>query len=206
MRRCVVLAGADIHSYDRIRSMLRPEDFIICCDSGLKHRTALGIEPDLIVGDFDSCDNPLLPIETLVLPTIKDDTDSAFAVKEAIHRGFEEFLLLGVVGGRLDHTIGNVSLLNMLHEAGKKAILLDDFSEMEIVSKTPVFIPASFSFFSLLNISGIARGITIKNAKYPLTNAEITCNYQYGISNEVLPGTTAEVAVCEGKLLLIKIF
>ena len=62
----------------------------------------------------------------------------------------------------------------------------------------------SFRFFSLLNITGIAKGITVKNAKYPLKDAEITCVYQYGVSNEVLPGMRAEVTVKGGKLLLIK--
>ena len=46
----------------------------------------------------------------------------------------------------------------------------------------------------------------MKNAKYPLDNAEITCKYQYGISNEVLPGKTAYVTVRDGRLLLVKVF
>lgn len=75
---------------------------------------------------------------------------------------------------------------------------------MEIVSSEPVYIDDSFAYFSLLNISGIAKGISIENAKYPLNNAEITCEYQYGVSNEVTPGMTAKVTVKEGKLLLIK--
>ena len=52
MRRCVIIGGADIGRYDRIRAYLRADDFYICCDSGLKHREGLGIAPDLIVGDF----------------------------------------------------------------------------------------------------------------------------------------------------------
>ncbi|MBE6760155.1 MAG: hypothetical protein E7554_08740 [Ruminococcaceae bacterium] len=66
------------------------------------------------------------------------------------------------------------------------------------------YIDDSFAYFSLLNISGTAKGITIENAKYPLDNGEITCEYQYGVSNEVLQGMTARVEVREGKLLLIK--
>ena len=76
---------------------------------------------------------------------------------------------------------------------------------MEIVSSGPVRIEDRYPFFSLLNISGQAKGITIRNAKFPLSNAEITCEYQYGISNEVLPGMTAEVSVGNGRLLLIKV-
>ena len=205
MRRCVIIGGADIGRYRRIRAHLQRDDFYICCDSGLKHREGLGIAPDLIVGDFDSHANPHLPVETLVLPREKDDTDTVFAAKEALARGFRQFLLLGVTGGRLDHTLGNLSLLLMLHAGGVPAVAQDDYSEMQIVADKPVLVEDRYPFFSLLNISGLARGVTIRNAKYPLLNAEITCEYQYGISNEVLPGRTAEVSVRKGRLLLIKV-
>ena len=203
--RCVVVGGADIGCYDRIREKLRPDDFIIYCDSGLKHMDRLGAKPDLIVGDFDSHENPGLDVETIVLPCEKDDTDTVFAVKEALQRGYSEFLLIGVVGGRLDHTLGNVSILLYLDGAGKRGVILDDYSEMEIVSREPAYIEDSWAYFSLLNISGEARGITIENAKYPLSNGEISCEYQYGISNEVLPGRRAKVTVGRGRLLLIKV-
>ena len=205
-RRCVIVGGAGIRKYQTIGEYLNPDDFNIFCDSGLCHQEALGIEPHLIVGDFDSHSDPHWNTETIVLPREKNDTDTVFAVKEAIKRGFDDFLLLGAVGGRLDHTLGNVSILLMLHRQGKRALLVDDYSEMEIVSKLPVCVDDSFGFFSLLNISGTADGITVEGAKYPLRDAEIQCTYQYGISNEVLPGHQARVSVEKGELLLIKVF
>ena len=204
MERCVIVGGADINNYGFIRERLCVDDFVIFCDSGLKHMKNLQAQPSLIVGDFDSHENPHLDVETIVLPCEKDDTDTVFAVKEAIKRGFNDFLLIGVVGARLDHTLGNVSILLYLDSLGKKACIIDDYSEMEIVTDKPVPITEAHSFFSLLNITGCAKGITITGAKYPLTNAEITCEYQYGVSNEVLSGQTAYVSVLEGCLLLIK--
>ncbi len=201
----MIIGGADIGRYDRVRGHLRKDDFYICCDSGLKHREGLGIVPDLIVGDFDSHENPHLDVETITLPREKDDTDTVFAVKEALSRGFQDFLLVGVIGGRLDHTLGNISILLMLDSLGATAVTLDDFSELEIVSERPAFIQDCYAYFSLLNITGTARGIVIKNAKYPLEGAEITCEYQYGISNEVILGMIAEVSVETGRLLLIKV-
>lgn len=206
MRRCVIVGGADINNYDYIRKQLCEDDFIVYCDSGLKHLEALRISPSLIVGDFDSHENPHLDVETIVLPCEKDDTDTVFAVKEAIKRGFGDFLLIGVIGARLDHSLGNVSILLYLDSLGIKGKIIDDYSEMELVSSEPAFIDDSYSFFSLLNVSGTARGITIENAKYSLNNAEITCEYQYGISNEVLSGQTAKVTVSSGKLLLVKCY
>lgn len=205
MKHCVIVGGAEISNYEYIRSCLRNDDFIVFCDSGLKHLEKLHIKPSLIVGDFDSHENPNLDTETIVLPCEKDDTDTVFAVKEALRRGYEDFLLIGVVGSRLDHTLGNVSILLYLDSMGKKGRIIDDYSEMEIVSSEPAAIEDSYSFFSLLNISGCARGIHVSGAKYPLKDAQISCEYQYGISNEVLPGETARVWLEEGKLLLVKL-
>ena len=204
MKRCVIVGGADINNYEYIRSLLHKDDYIVFCDSGLKHLAHLQVQPSLIVGDFDSHENPHLDVETIVLPCEKDDTDTVFAVKEAIKRGFDGFLLIGVIGARLDHTLGNVSILLYLDSLGMRGCIIDDYSEMEIVSKELAYIDDSYSFFSLMNVSGTANGITIENAKYPLDDGKITCEYQYGISNEVLPGKMAKVTVKEGKLLLIK--
>ena len=205
MKRCVIVGGADINNYGFIREKLCADDYVVFCDSGLKHLEYLHAKPSLIVGDFDSHDNPRLHTETIVLPREKDDTDTVYAVKEAIKRGFDDFLLIGVAGARLDHTLGNVSVLLYLDSLGKKGCIIDDYSEMEIVSERPVSICDEYSFFSLLNITGCAKGITINGAKYPLADAEISCEYQYGISNEVLPGEKAVVSVKCGKLLLIKV-
>ena len=206
MQRCVIIGNANINNYDRIREYINEDDFFIFCDGGLKHRDTLNIEPNLIVGDFDSHPNPNLPVETIVLPCEKDDTDTVYAVKEAVSRGFSDFLLIGVIGDRFDHSLGNISILLMLDSLGKSAKIVDDFSEMELVSKNPTYIPDSFSYFSLLNITGKAEGICIENAKYNLDNGTITCEYQYGVSNEVLPGKTSRVTVGNGELLLVKVF
>ena len=202
--RCVIVGGADINNYSVIRKKLRADDYVVFCDSGLKHLEQIQVKPGLIVGDFDSHENPQLDTETIVLPREKDETDTFYAAKEAVRRGFDDFLLIGVTGARLDHTLCNVSILLYLDSLGKKGCIIDDYSEMEIVSQKPVSICDQYSYFSLLNITGCAKGINITGAKYPLVDAEISCEYQYGVSNEVLPGHSASVLVKEGRLLLIK--
>ena len=205
MKRCVIVGGGEINNVSAIKKYLSENDFYIFCDSGLFHKKKLDISPNLIVGDFDSHEKPETNIETIVLPREKDDTDTVFAVKEGIKRGFTNFLLLGVCGGRLDHTLGNVSILLMLHSKGMTGKIVDDYSEMEILDSETKYIDNSFSYFSLLNIDGTCRGVNEKNAKFPLENAEITSEYQYGISNEPLPGKGADVNVKEGRALLIKV-
>lgn len=206
MKRCVIVGGADINNYEYIRDCLCEDDYIVFCDSGLKHMDSLGVKPNLIVGDFDSHDNPNIEVETIVLPCEKDDTDTVFAVKEALKSGFDEFLLIGVIGARLDHTLGNVSILLYLNSLRKKSMIIDDYSLISVVSNESEFIDDSFAYFSLINVSGKAKGIVIENAKYPLDNAEITCEYQYGISNEVMKGEIAKVSVSDGQLLLVRVF
>ena len=205
MSRCVIIASADINNVDFVRSVLKADDFFIFCDAGLKHKEALMVEPNLIVGDFDSSDNPNLSVETIVLPCEKDDTDTFYAVKEGIKRGFSDFLLLGVVGRRLDHTMGNISILLYLHKNGFSGQIIDDYSIMEIADENKREIKPIYPYFSLMNVSGDVSGVTIKNAKYELDNADITCDYQYALSNETIDGKTATVSIKNGKMLLIKL-
>ena len=221
MKRCVIVGGAPIENYQRIKGYLRDDDFIIYCDCGLKHKERLEAKPDLIVGDFDSYEKSKLggisinmenatatdedSSEVIELCPVKDDTDTSHAVTVALERGFEDFLLVGMTGRRMDHTLGNVYVLHRLDELNKKALMVDDYSEMSIVNRETVSIDDSMPFFSLINITGKASGITIKNAKYPLENSEIVqIHNDLGVSNEVLPGMTASISIKEGKLLLIR--
>ena len=205
MSRCVIIAGADIKDYNWVNEHLKADDFFVYCDSGLKHLEYIKHEPDLIVGDFDSHERPDTDIETITLPCEKDDTDTFFAVKEMVARGYDSFVLIGVLGNRLDHSLANISILLMLDSKGLKAFALDDYSQMEIVSSDTGVVNDSFSYFSVMNISGVSEGVTIKNAKYEISDASIDCDYQYGVSNEVVKGKEALIDVKNGRVLLIKV-
>ena len=203
MKRFVIIGGAEIRNYALIRESFGENDYYVYCDCGLKHRENLGVMPDLIIGDFDSHSRPEDLSNVIVLPVVKDDTDTIFAVKEGIRRGYEDFLLIGATGGRQDHNLGNIYSLLMLKNAGKSAKIIDDYSEISIVSSGEVCrVKSGWRFFSLLNIAGTARGISITGAKYELDGAEILPEYQYGISNEV-SGSEAVITLREGNLLLV---
>ncbi len=208
MSRCVIVSAGEVNNYGRAISLLRKDDFFIFCDGGLAHAKGLCVKPNLIVGDFDSCENELLTkyegqCEIIKLPREKDDTDTLYAAKVAVERGFEDFLFLGAMGGRFDHALANVSILLYLDGLGKKAVLADDFSEMQIVGRQPFYIEDTCSYFSLLTVAGDVSGVTIKNSKYPLSKAKLAADFQLGVSNEVLPGKTAEVSVEHGRVLVV---
>lgn len=201
-----MVGASSINNYDRARSyIVKEKDFFIFCDGGLSHKDHLGISPDLIVGDFDSHNLESFREETIVLPHVKDDTDSIYAAKEAIARGYDDFLLLGMSGNRLDHTLANLSLMLMLNKNKRHALLLDDLSEAEIVASGSALIPDHFPYFSLMTIDGNAI-VSVENALYPLENFTLKTDYPIGISNEPLPGKTAIVQVLSGKILLFRIF
>ena len=105
LKRCVLVGNAGIGNYEKIKEYLKEDDFFVYCDGGLKHLEKLGFSPNLIVGDFDSYKNPEMDVETIVLPCVKDDTDTCFALKECVKRGFEDFLMIGCIGQRFDHTL-----------------------------------------------------------------------------------------------------
>ncbi|MBP5198711.1 MAG: thiamine diphosphokinase [Lachnospiraceae bacterium] len=204
--RCVIFAGSDINDYEYVKSTITKDDFLICCDSGLIHMERLGMIPDLCVGDFDSHKEPEKGRykELIKLPRIKDDTDSFYAVKEAYNRGYRDFLIFGATGRRIDHTLCNVYMLQWLFERGAKGVIADEYCELEVIDKAGVE-SGVYPFFSLINITGTARHINVSGAKYGLSDGEIKSDYQYGVSNEVLPGETARISVGEGSLLLIKV-
>ena len=202
-RRCVIVGGAAIGDYNRVRTYLKEDDYVIYCDSGLKHLDPLGAAPSLLIGDWDSYDDPHMGVETITLPVAKDDTDTVYAMHEGIKRGFKDYLLIGAIGSRLDHTLVNTYILTALENNGCHGTIVDDYSEMELITRAEV--PDTYPFFSLVALEGEVSGVTIKNAKFCTENAVIGPDYQYATSNEVLPGKTAQITVDDGRLLLIKI-
>ncbi|WP_029323516.1 thiamine diphosphokinase [Butyrivibrio sp. AE3004] len=205
MERCVIVGGSAIDNYEFVRKHISKEDYIIYCDCGLAHMEKLKAEPSLIVGDFDSHENPHLETETIVLPRVKDDTDTLYAVKEAIKRGYTDFVLVGVLGKRFDHTLGNLAILLMLEEKGMRGKIIDDFSEITVVSDS-CMIKDDCKYFSVLAAGGDAHGVTIKNAKYNAHDMDIDITFPIGVSNEVQRGSSAFVSVREGKVFIIKVY
>ena len=107
MPRCVIIGAGPVDPEQK--ELLLPGDYVIACDAGYRNAAALGVAPELIVGDFDSA--PCPEAENLVvLPAEKDDTDTHYAARLAVEKGFDEALILGVLGGaRLDHSLAAIA-------------------------------------------------------------------------------------------------
>ena len=202
--RCVIIGNAPISDYEKCKSYFKTDDYFVFCDGGLKHKERLGVEPDFIVGDFDSYEMPKITENMLVLPTVKDDTDTFAAVKLMLDKGYREFLFVGVIGERLDHTLGNISILLYLKKHNAVGVIVDDYSEMFLLKDTVKIAKNSCSYFSILSLGEKLEGVDIIGAKYPLENAVIQNSYQFAVSNE--PVNDTEISAKKGEALIIKVF
>lgn len=204
LQRWVIISGASISDYSFLRRQINDDDFIVACDSGLRHLEFLQLKADLVVGDFDS-HKPVDGPEVIQLPVKKDDTDTAYAVKEGLKRGVQSFLLLGVLGGRIDHSLANLALMLKVFRLGCQIVALDDYSEVQILGQREQEITDQWSFFSLMNLTGSASGVCIRGALWKLENGSMPDDDPYGISNQVVSGGVATVSVKQGELVLVKV-
>ena len=171
---------------------MRPGDFIVACDAGYRNAERLDLRPDLIVGDFDSAPRPKAEHETIVLPHVKDDTDTQYAARWLLEHGYDEITLLGALGGaRLEHTLANLATGLYLAKNGVKVLLANERSELHfLMPNTPMELHRSdWKYVSVFPLEGQLTGLAIRGAFYPLENAKLTADYPLGVSNEFVAET-----------------
>ena len=118
-KRAIILSAVPVST--AVGRYVRPGDFIVACDAGYRNAERLDLRPDLIVGDFDSAPRPKAEHETIVLPHVKDDTDTQYAARWLLEHGYDEITLLGALGGaRLEHTLANLATGLYLAKNGVK--------------------------------------------------------------------------------------
>lgn len=203
-RRCVIIAGSPQTDIQTVKAALRPDDYVICADMGYKTAAAAGIKPDLIVGDFDSYTGSLPnDCEIIRLLPEKDDTDTMHCVKTALERGFCDFLLLAATGGRLDHTLGNLTALEYLAENNAHGIILSKNETIEVLTKGRFgFTGRRGQTFSVFPFGCQSAVLSYKGAKYPLKRGTLLHSEAMGVSN-VFTEDKAEITVDDGQIVLI---
>ena len=187
-------------------------EYIIVADSGMEFMRRVKLIPDMIIGDFDSVKEDTLKffkeqqgIVWKQLNPIKDDTDTEFAIRQAIELGAKEITVLGATGTRLDHVLGNVALLGIGLKEQVEIQLVDAHNRIRMVDKPMKLkkIEQFGSVVSLLPYAGDVKGVTLKGFKYPLENYTMGVFSSLGISNEIVDDE-AEILFLEGSLLLIE--
>lgn len=196
----VILAACEVNgvSYRKVRG-----DLVIAADRGFKNAEKFGINPDIVLGDFDSLE--IIPNhENLIkLPREKDDTDTAYAVKLALECGVKRIFILGGMGGRLDHTFANIELLSYTASKGARAFLLDGGEVLTVLKNETVTVHGKPSeTVSVFSLSDKSIGVCERGFKYTLTDAELDRRFPLGVSNE-FSRCKGEIEVQDGELLVI---
>lgn len=190
-------------SFDGLLAMPRPEDFVIAADGGFTYLKELGIDPDVLMGDFDSLEQVPEHRKLIRHSPIKDDTDMALAAAYALEQGYDTLFLYGGLGGRLDHTIANLQLLTGLSRSGTQAYLIGEGVILTAVTEEKLcFADSAKGMVSVFCIGEKATGIREQGLKYEITDAEMTCDRALGVSNEFL-GVESSIEVACGTLLVL---
>lgn len=198
---CYIIGAGELYP-DTPIPVLRAEDLLICADAGYRTALALGLTPDLVIGDFDSLGEPPLEGEVVRLPVEKDVTDTEAALLLAERRGYRTAVLFGCTGGRPDHTYAAEQLVVGAAARSLRVFLIGSgFAAFAICRETARFSPEASGTLSVFAPDGVAAGVTLSGLKYPLLDATLTPSVPLGVSNSFL-GEPASVSVKSGTLLL----
>lgn len=204
-RHALILAAAPETNYSYIRDFLqeRPDAAIVCADGGLTHARALGLYPDLMIADGDSAPETA-GVEVIRLKAEKDHTDSQACLWEVFKRGGREATLVCALGGRMDHTLANLSLPEEAHALGGHLTVLDAQNRIEFHAggRQVYAMPKAYQYFSIIPLDAVLTGVTIEGAKYPLDGVTLTRAGMVSVSNEALTDTFS-VTITTGRALLV---
>ena len=198
MKPCVIFCAA---GFDGLLSPIPENALTIAADGGLRHTQALGLNPDVILGDFDSLG--YVPEDSRVFPVEKDDTDAMLAVRLGLQQGCGWFELYGALDGpRLDHTVANFQTLAYLatHDA-RGALIGRDYIATVLKGESISFPAEAEGILSLFCLGASAR-VTIEGLHYPLENGTLTPDFPLGVSNHFV-GRPARITVHEGLVLAL---
>ena len=206
--RAVLFANGDYPDFDSLS--IGEDDFLVAVDGGLRHLLQLGLTPQLLIGDLDSVTPHDLDscmqwgIEILRFPSEKDETDLELAVLDALQRGFTDIVITSAIGGRLDHTLGNLSLLGLPELKGTHTRISHGATTIYLVNERIDLPTSPGALISLLPWGETVHGVTTSGLQYPLTDATLQPWRTRGLSNVAISDQIT-VTVESGQLFLFHV-
>jgi len=200
-KRCYIVGAGEFCEND----LPQQDDYVIAADGGYSALIRFGIEPDMLVGDFDSLGEVPDHPNIVMSPKEKDDTDMMLAVQEGLKLGYKTFIINGGLGGRLDHTLANIQILTYLANKGARGTIVGNNENITVIKNDEITIDSNTTqgrILSIFSAGDIAKGVTLKGLKYPLNNATIGNNSPIGCSNE-FTNQPATISVTNGTLVII---
>jgi thiamine pyrophosphokinase len=204
--KAFIYTGGAIHpSY--ITEMPAEGDLILAADSGFSNARALGVMPQILLGDFDSLgDGVEVPdgVEVIRVPAEKDDTDTQLAVRTALERGATELVIIGGLEGRLDHTLSSIAILEYLDKNHIHALMTSGKNRVRFLRNNSTLIARDkHRYLSLIAADPVVKGVTLEGCKYPLKKARLSRLFQFAVSNEIT-GNCAFLDVRRGGVWIIE--
>lgn len=203
--RCVIFSWSECRT---LPVEIKSDDLIICADIGLKTAERFKIEPNIVVGDFDSYEKgKTFEGQKIFLPVEKDDTDTFYAVKSALEKGCDEIVIVGGVGGeREDHTFANVATLKYIRKHGAKGYIITDKLRIDFVSNETLRIPyderiKTVSVFAMTE----EALITEEGLYYTVENYLLSQEIPIGVSNHQLKDTDSVIKVYNGDVIVFSV-
>ena len=206
--KAIIIANGQIHDSDFYRSLIAPTDLVICADGGVNNALALGLQPQVVIGDLDSLDSDLQAqlegkgCQVLAHPARKNETDLELALYYAIEHEVNEILILGALGGRIDQTLANVLLLALPELRSVKTKIINGRQEVFLIKDEALIEGQVGDTLSLLPLTEEATGIYTEGLEYPLENGTLHLGPARGVSN-TLTAPQARVRVGQGLLLAV---
>ncbi|MGE5463191.1 MAG: thiamine diphosphokinase, partial [Syntrophothermus sp.] len=174
MQRIVIFANGELPDLNQARLLLHEADMLICADGGTSHALALAIKPDLIIGDLDSADAQALHtfkdagVDIASYPRDKNETDLELAINRAIELAPQQIIIIAALGGRLDQTLANITLLSD-PRLSNFDVRLDDGVEEVMLCREQVEVRGRIGdLVSLIPWQGAARGVRTSGLKWAL--------------------------------------
>jgi thiamine pyrophosphokinase len=209
MKRGIIFLAGDFEALPR-EFLLSSNDFIVAADGGYQHLIRLGIQPNLLIGDFDSLPSALRDraiqegIPIITWPRDKDQTDGEIALREAINHDCNHLVFFGSWGGqRVDHSMANLMLLDLCEQLCVRAVLHHRGENILRLSPGSYEISGEMNqMVSLIPKSKEVVGIKTSGLLYPLSKENLSLGQTRGMSNR-FSETEAQIQFETGELWLI---
>ncbi|MDU3212042.1 thiamine diphosphokinase [Anaerococcus sp.] len=201
MKRCFIIAGGD---FDGFYDQIRDDDLVIAADRGFDHAKKSGINPDIIIGDFDSSDKPIDNNKVIKLNPIKDYTDTKAAMMIAKDKDYDKIIIYGGLGGRDSHTLANIRSSLEFKKQGIDVYIKSKHKDIFIIDDkySYDFNDEDDFYVSVFALSEIVRGLCIRGLYYELNDFDLAIDNSLGVSNETSKRDFS-ISLDDGYLLVI---
>lgn len=178
---------------------------VICADGGYVHAEKLGIVPDVWLGDGDSLiGKQVCAGEKIKFPIKKDNTDTDLAIELAMERGCREIVIIGGLGGRLDHEFSHFCLLKKMLDHGSRGTLINEKNEITMENSSFVIFPNDKKHISFFPFGGDVENFSVRGLKYEAEGMTLKCGEAQASSNSFCGAEKAEIEFSEGYILVIR--